>query len=104
MAKRRTDLEMPLVESVCLELHFCGKTYLYGTFTRPPSPPISLWDQIERSFDLAYNTHIENIIIAGEFNVNQLKHTGHYPHLESIIQTYGLFQLINELTYYTDSS
>ena len=41
---------------------------MYGTFYRPPNSNVSLWDDIEYSIDLAYNTKIENIIITGDFN------------------------------------
>ena len=104
MAKRRVDLEMPSVESVWLELHISGKRYLYGTFYRPPNAPTSLWDQIEYSFDLAFNTQVKNIIITGDFNVNQLKQNAQLPHLQNIIRNYGLIQLIHEPTHFTKNS
>lgn len=70
-AERRADLEIPTVECVWIEIIVQGQKYIYGTLYRPPYSPTSLWEDIELSLDLAYNTNITNIIITDDFNANQ---------------------------------
>jgi hypothetical protein len=104
LAKRRSDLEPDTVECVWLELAIRGQIYLYGTFYRPPNSPVSLWDDIEFSIDQAYNTNISKIIIVGDFNANLLSPNTHADHFLSIVQTYNMFQIIKEPTYFTEYS
>ncbi|KAK3094860.1 hypothetical protein FSP39_007176 [Pinctada imbricata] len=63
VCKRRTDLEVKGVECVWLEINIKHVNYLIGTFYRPPNSPVSTWNLIEHSFDLANDSNIRNIII-----------------------------------------
>ena len=53
--------------------------------------------------DLAYGTDASNIIITGDFNYNYLNTAGHRK-ATSLFEPYGLVQLIDEPTHYTESS
>ena len=60
-------------------------------------------NKIESSLDLAYDTDTSNIIITGDFNYNYLNTAGHGK-VTSLFEPYGLVQLIDEPTHYTESS
>jgi hypothetical protein len=95
-AKRRKDLEVSAIECVWIELSLSGKTFLYGTFYRPPNSNIPVWKEIEYSIDLAYNTQIPNIVIVGDFNANLLTNNAQSSHLLNIMYTYNMTQLIDD--------
>lgn len=103
-AKRRADLEIPTVECVWIEFVVQGQKYLYGTFYRPPNSPASLWDDIELSLDLAYNTNITNIIITGDFNANLFVSNSNSNRLQDIFRLYGMSQCLTEPTHFTEHS
>ena len=60
-------------------------------------------NKIESSLDLAYDTDTSNIIITGDFNYNYLNTAGQRK-VTSLFEPYGLVQLIDEPTHYTEFS
>ena len=60
-------------------------------------------NKIESSLDLAYDTDASNVIITGDFNYNYLNTAGQRK-ATSLFEPYGLVQLIDEPTHYTESS
>lgn len=79
---------------VWIEIVVQGQKYLYGTFYRLPNSPASLWDDIELSLDLAYNTNITNIIIIGDFNANLFVSNSISNRLLDMFRMYGMSQCI----------
>ena len=63
--------------------------------------PVSLWDDIQYSIELAFNTNIKNIIITGDFNANLLTSNANTVRLNNIITTFDMYQSITEPTHYT---
>ena len=98
-----TDLELINIECVWVEVNVRNKRVLVGTFYRPPnSLPLMLSD-IENSIGLAVDTGISDIVILGDFNLNMLA-TQSQRKINDLCQQYGLIQLINEATNFTESS
>ena len=60
-------------------------------------------NKIESSLDLAYDTDASNIMITGDFNYNYLNTAGQRK-ATSLYEPYGLVQLIDEPSHYTESS
>ena len=50
-SRRRTDLELPHVERVCVEINIHHKKILIGTFYRPPNSPAQTLSYIEDSIN-----------------------------------------------------
>ena len=101
--KRRTDLEVDGVESVWLEIRLKNKAVLLGTFYRAPNSSIDVHNKIESSIDLAFDTNIPNIIITGDFNYNYSNISSRRK-ATSLFDQYGLVQLIDEPTHFTETS
>lgn len=90
---------------VWIEIVVQGQKYLYGTSYRPPNSPASLWDDIELSLDLAYNTNITNIIITGDFNANLFVSNSISNRVLDMFRMYGMSQCIStEPTHFTEHS
>ena len=102
VAKRRCDLEVKNVECVWLELFLSGKKILLGTFYRPPNTGSEYWNLINHSIDLALSTKNENVVIIGDFNCNQLN--DNHNEIRKILDTFTLYQILNEPTHYTEHS
>ena len=101
--KRRADLELHTIECVWVEANVRNKRILIGTFYRPPeSSPLVLSD-IENSIGLAVDTRISDIVILGDFNFNMLAAQSQRK-ISDLCQQYGLQQLINEPTNFTEKS
>ena len=73
------------------------KRYLYGTFYVPPNSNMQIWDDLQQSIDLALSSNID-IIVTGDFNVNQLRGTGNDK--ISLLKA----QLVSDPTYITEHS
>ena len=91
------------VESVWLEMRLKNKTVLLVTFYRAPNSSIDVHNKIESSIDLAFDTNILNIIITGDFNYNYSNISSRRK-ATSLIDPYGLVQLIDEPTHFTETS
>ena len=101
--KRRQDLKIQGLESLWVERKLKYKFVLFGLFYRPPNSNQDINNKIEQSIDLAYDTNIPHIIVAGDFNYNYLEPAGRHKIL-SIFNQYNLDQLISEPTHYTEKS
>ena len=73
-SRRRTDLELPHVECVWVEINIHHKKILFGTFYRPPNSPAQTLSYIEDSINLALDCNIKDIFVTGDFNLDTLKH------------------------------
>ncbi|PJE77812.1 hypothetical protein CI610_03256 [invertebrate metagenome] len=87
-----------------MQLNISGRSILYGTFYRSPDAPVSSWDHIAHSIDLAFSTGITNIIVTGDFNANLLSDTNHCLHLRNLLSTLNLTQSVASPTFFTESS
>ena len=74
-----------------------------GTFYRAPNSSIGVHNKIESSIDLAFDTNIPNIIITGDFNYNYSNISSRRK-ATSLFDQYGLVQLIDEPTHFTETS
>ena len=73
---RRNDLEISGLECIWVQIKLCNKrNILFGVFHRPPNSDSAHYSLIEDSIGLAMDSNISNIIITGDFNINQLNHT-----------------------------
>ena len=96
-------LILQLLSSVWLEIRLKNKTVLLGTFYRAPNSSIDVHNKIERSIYLAFDTNIPNIIITGDFNYNYSNISSRRK-ATSLFDQYGLVQLIDEPTHFTETS
>lgn len=102
-AKRRTDLELPDIECVWVEVISNHRKILVGTFYRPPNSLASALSSIESSIGLACDTNINDICITGDFNLDLLKQVSKRK-IENLCHQFNLFSLINEPTNFTETS
>ena len=102
-SRHRSDLELPDVQCVWLELNSHHRKFLIGTFCRPPNSSAEILSLIEDSIGLAFDTNVNNIFITGDFNLDILKNSSSQK-VRDICQHFSLEQLITEPTHYTESS
>ncbi|MEW8185640.1 MAG: reverse transcriptase family protein [Candidatus Thiodiazotropha endolucinida] len=100
--KRRSDLEIPNLEAVWVEISLRCKTILIGGFYRPPNSPVEYFNRIIESLDRACNTNINDMVILGDFNYNM--QCVNNNKIYELMQQYNLKQLIQEPTHFTESS
>ncbi|KAK3087298.1 hypothetical protein FSP39_004356 [Pinctada imbricata] len=100
--KRRYDFELPGLECIWIEIKNRHNHLLCGTFYRPPNSQSNVWDLIENSIELAFDSNIKDIIITGDFNENQLDPSK--SKIRDITLTYNLHQLVSDPTSYTETS
>jgi exonuclease III len=104
LSKRRHDLEIPELESVCVEIITKNVKFLLVCFYRPPkgNAPATSWDHFE---NLVYNVVNSdcNVILVGDINVDLLK-TGPTSRISRICQRYGIENVIQEPTRITSST
>ena len=100
--KRRTDLEVNGVESVLLEIRFKNKTVILCNFHRPPNSTIDVNNKTESSINVAYDTSISNIVIAGDFNYNYSNITSRRK-AAFLFDPYRLVQFIGDPSYFTNN-
>ena len=74
-----------------------------GTLYRAPISSIDVHNKIESSIDLAFDTNIPNIVITGGFNYNY-SNISCRRKATSLFDPYGLVQLIDEPTHFTETS
>ena len=96
-------MEVDGVESVWLEIRLKNKTILLGIFYRAPNSSIDVHNKIESSINLAFDNNIPNIIITGDFIYNYSNISSHRK-AASLFDPYGLLQLIDEPTHFTETS
>lgn len=102
-SKRRHDLEIAHLEAIWVEVKIKSRTILVGGFYRPPNSNREYMERIHESIDRAKNTSINNIIVTGDFNLNQLNNTDRVK-IDDISMQFGLHQLINDCTHFTEHS
>ena len=72
-ATRRFDLELNQIEALWLEIRCLNKKFLLCVCYRPPDQHAQFWEYFQESMDLAKQTGIVNIIIAGDLNADPVK-------------------------------
>ena len=77
-AKRRTDLEMPELEVMWLEIRSHNNKFLLCIVYRPPNSTISFWDDLQQMLDNAKLDRIQNVIMMGDFNADEQTYNGNY--------------------------
>ena len=102
-SRRRTDLELPNIECIWVEVNFHNKKFLLGTFYRPPSSSAQTLSYIEDSISLAIDSNIKDVFITGDFNLDIIKATTNQK-INNICQYFNLYQLIEEPTHFTETS
>lgn len=100
---RRSDLELPNIESIWIEVVTHNTKQLIGTFYRPPNSDNTILSSIEDSIAVAFDTNIHNIMITGDFNLDMQKQVSNKKIMD-LCQHYNLDQLITEPTHYTETS
>ena len=98
----RNDLSIIGLEAIWVETKCHGQTLLVGGFYRPPSANNTYFSLIEESFDRAYNTNIDNIIIAGDFNSDFMN--VNHSKMKNLIASYNFNQVITDPTHFTENS
>ena len=93
--KRRPDLEVNNLEAVWIETKIDKKSFLIGSFYRPPNSRVEYWDLIAESIRKANSTN-STIIILGDFNTDFHKNIP--VRFRDIINRFNLRQLINTST------
>ena len=66
----QNDLQINGVEAVWVEIHVCQRKLLVGGIYRSPNSNNTHWLNMEHSLDQAFNQHIDNILVAGDYNSN----------------------------------
>ena len=102
ICRRRPDLEIRGLEAVWVEIQTKSKKVLIGGFYRPPNSNTQYFNHINESIDRAYNTHIADVIILGDFNYNMLQDNNNK--MKELIQVYNMIQLISDPTHFTKKS
>ena len=69
-AKRRHDFKWHNTECIWVELFVHHKKLLIGIFYRSPNSSNDVSSAIENSIDLANGTHIHDILITSDFNLD----------------------------------
>lgn len=82
-SKRRADLESPNLETIWIEIQLKGMILLICAVYRPPNTKDSFWENFSYAIEQAYETS-NNIIIAGDINVNLLSADRHPFKAESL--------------------
>ena len=99
---RRFDLEVADLELLWCEIRLLNNKFLFGVCYRPPNSPVSFWDKLQESLDLARNSGVSNIILSGDLNSDFNTLSGHK--LVNFAQTNFLTVHVNEPTRITPHS
>ena len=103
LGRRRLDLEVPEVESVCLEIFADNRKFLLVCLYRPPNARVSSWDYIDNLFDKCVDSGISNCVFLGDINVDLFTIGNNHKFTRSC-QRLGLENVIHEPTRITSSS
>ena len=99
---RRCDLEIDGLEAVWIELSVKSKRILIGGVYRAPDSDNAYFNLLEESIDRAFNTNIVDLFILGDFNFDLSNNRTNK--MTELIQAYGLSQLIQHQTHFTEKS
>ena len=70
-SKRRDDLESPNIQTLWVEVKYKNKNILICNVYRPPSSPVSFWENFNICIEKALDVN-SNLLIVGDINENQL--------------------------------
>ena len=98
----QANVEIRGLEATWVEIQVRSKKVLIGGFYRPPESPADYTDLISGSFNRAYDTNIQDIIILGDFNINMFHDSNNK--MKYIMQEFNMKQLIKEPTNFTKTS
>ncbi len=101
-ATKREDLSLPGLESLWIDLYIDKRKFLIGGIYRPPDSNNNYWTLLEESIDRAFNQTCDNILVAGDFNIN-VQHSVSNK-IDRLIASYNAEQLINSPTHFTENS
>ena len=69
-ALERHDLTIHGLEALWLEIKVSNRKIFVGGIYRPPDANNNYWLLLEQSIDQAFNTNCDNLLFAGDCNVN----------------------------------
>ena len=101
VCKPRPDLSVPDLEALWVETKLNQDTLLIGTIYRPPGSNVAYWDLVDQSIQRAGSTP-HRYIVFGDFNADCSNHPP--QHLQNIMNTNSLFQLVNIPTRVTEDT
>ncbi len=93
--RRRTDLEVPGLETLWIDITFYNKHILLGIFYVARMTD-TLYQLVDDNISQALDNNLTDCIIMGDFNVNFL--TGHHTRLHDIFNSNGLTQIVSKPT------
>ncbi|CAG2253818.1 unnamed protein product [Mytilus edulis] len=100
--KRRSDLEIAELESVCVEITTKTGRFLVVCFYRPPNAPVTSLDHFENLLDNVIDTD-KNVILLGDLNIDLLK-ASPTSRISRICERYGIENVVKEPTRITSST
>ena len=101
-AVERHDLTIHGLEALWLEIKVSNRNFFVGGIYRPPDANNNYWLLLEQSIDQAFNTNCDNLLVAGDFNVNIQPSSSNK--VSRLISSYNAHQLINSPTHFTERS
>ena len=105
---RRQDIEMSNLETIWLEVTFTqSKSLLICYVYRPPSSPISWFEDMTGEINFASTLRSSDSVLIGDFNIDLMcakKNNSEKSKWNDIMKLYGYKQVINEYTRVTDTS
>ena len=101
-ALERHDLTIHGLEALWLEIKVSNRKIFVGGIYRPPDANNNYWLLLEQSIDQAFNTNCDNLLVAGDFNVNIQPSSSNK--VSRLISSYNARQLINSPTHFTERS
>lgn len=72
--KRRSDLELPNIETIWVEINALNRKFLLGLFYRPPNSSVDFWFSLENILENAVDHNLD-LIILGDFNYDIIKNS-----------------------------
>ena len=85
-----------------VEIHVCQRKLLVSGIYRPPNSNNTQWLNMEHSLDQAFNQHIDNILVAGDYNSNINSNPSN--RMSRLKDSLNSEQLINLPTHFTERS
>ncbi|MES9882168.1 MAG: endonuclease/exonuclease/phosphatase family protein [Sedimenticola sp.] len=101
-ATHRPDLSINGLESLWVDVKFNQRTFIMGGIYRPPDANNNDWLLLEECIDRVFNQACENVIIAGDFNINV--HNSNSNKISRLVSSYNAEQLITTPTHFTEHS
>ena len=72
---QRTDLELPNIECIWVEVNFYNGKFLLGTFYRLPNSSDQTLSPIEVPIGLAIDSNIKGVFVTGKCNLDTIQGT-----------------------------